>query len=489
MRKKQELFRASSLLRRQPSRLRPFSWLQGSLPWRDNLWDGVRLRRASIWQPSIPDLAWLYAAYALMGIEPPQQHRFISSHRVQSNQRSGRAWVRPAMFSAGVEQKYLSARTGTQEQPRAVRLPRPTSSPRTVVTPAERVVLIQKQESKREQAVDQLRPASLLAQARREQVEPKPRRKSQGSIVSPSLSQLRSLYVRKSEDKSESNQISFSRRKPNKRVISVPNEVVSARTDSVPAVVWSEREKKPQEGMKTVPVSPTWGLEQSKRQDSTLPKESKVQSEQHTLPWSRPVVKPREERSIRLPENNRISAPSLSVRDPVLEKKEGVAEKESRIIVQPNVGSDLVLPPIGKASETETVSSQGTIKRNKVRQEQRKTIQKLTRGNARIEAGRNLRKRTNVSNRIIETSTKPDVIPQIKPSKTVETKEILQRQVSFQEPPIRRYLSEQVRVQTQSGRMISIPIASLPSYLSTKSAPEVEEIRKQLEKAPVERVS
>jgi len=32
---------------------------------------------------------------------------------------------------------------------------------------------------------------------------------------------------------------------------------------------------------------------------------------------------------------------------------------------------------------------------------------------------------------------------------------------------------------------MSIPIASLPSYLSTKSPPEVEEIRKQLERAPV----
>jgi predicted small secreted protein len=40
---------------------------------------------------------------------------------------------------------------------------------------------------------------------------------------------------------------------------------------------------------------------------------------------------------------------------------------------------------------------------------------------------------------------------------------------------------EVVRIRSGSGQMMSVPIASLPSYLSTKSAPEVAEIRKQLD--------
>ena len=257
MRKKQELFRASPLLRRQPSRLRPVSWLHQSLPWRDNLWDGVRLRRASIWQPSIPDLAWLYAAYALMGIEPPQQHRFLSSHRVQSAQRTGRSWIRPAMFSAGVEQKFLSARTATEPQKTGVRLPTPTSSPKAVVTPAERVILLQKQEGKRERAVEQLRPASLLAQAKREQIEPT-RRKNQGTVFSPSLAQLRSLYVRRVEDTAEIKPVSLPAERPKKRVITKKSDVVREPKESVPAIAWSEPEIPQRKGMRVAPLSPDW---------------------------------------------------------------------------------------------------------------------------------------------------------------------------------------------------------------------------------------
>ena len=112
MRKKQELFVPSVLLRQLPTRLRPIGWLFHTLPWRDNLWAGVQLRRASIWQPSIPELAWLYAAYALMGEVPPIQHRYHArtpvSHRRPTHLSMG--WSRPAMqLASAVEKKFLSS--------------------------------------------------------------------------------------------------------------------------------------------------------------------------------------------------------------------------------------------------------------------------------------------------------------------------------------------------------------------------------------------
>ena len=508
MRKKQELFRASPLLRQQPSRLRPVSWLHSSLPWRDNLWDGVRLRRASIWQPSIPDLAWLYAAYALMGIEPPQQHRFLSSHRVQSSQRTGRSWIRPAMFSAGVEQKFLSARTSAEPQKMGVRLPTPTSSPRAVVTPAERVVLIQNQEAKRERAVEQFRPASLLAQAKREQVEPIAERKSQGVIISPSLAKLRSLYVRKTKDKPESNLGSFSREVVKKSVVTKKTDIVPEQKESVPAIAWSEPEGVSREGMRIAPLSPDWSylgtksLNQLQKQDSiraektvqesrTKDKKKAVQiaksintlvsSEQYALPWQSPVISPREERSIG----------EVEERTGTLEKKTSLVEQGPRTMIQPNVGSDLILPPSGRSSSQEdVVNVQSSQRINQVRTEQKNTIQKLKRGNAYIESSRAFQRARSGFDQALVTSTSvsKSVVSQV-PAADRKADETVKKEIPSRIFNVMKALSEQVRIQTKTGRMVSIPIASLSSYLSTKSPEEVEQVRKQLERAPVEAVS
>jgi hypothetical protein len=274
MRKKEELFRASVLLKQQPARLRPVSWLENPLPWRDNIWDGIRLRRASIWQPSIPDLAWLYAAYALMGLEPPTHHRLLSSHRAQTPQRSGRGWGRPAMFSAGVEQKYLSSVQRGETQERGMRLPAPpTRHRKAIVAPGkEETIFVRKQEGKREEAVQQLRPMSLLAKAKRSEIQPKlTSSRGEEKRSAPSLSQLRSLYNKESSQKKDQKSLSLESESFIAREENLAAEYTGERksekkggilssglSQGVPSISWSEKGERSRGGMRYAPLSPEW---------------------------------------------------------------------------------------------------------------------------------------------------------------------------------------------------------------------------------------
>ena len=74
------------MLQPQVSYLQPLNWIsKAALRPPSSIWPSVSFQRASLWQPSIPDLAWLYAAYALQGLTPPPAHRYnIYSSRVSS---------------------------------------------------------------------------------------------------------------------------------------------------------------------------------------------------------------------------------------------------------------------------------------------------------------------------------------------------------------------------------------------------------------------
>ena len=71
----------SSLLHKRKNRIRPQillqsrSWFQ-SISWRTiSLWSTVQFRGESLWKPTIPEMAWLFSAYAIDGTEPPIAHR------------------------------------------------------------------------------------------------------------------------------------------------------------------------------------------------------------------------------------------------------------------------------------------------------------------------------------------------------------------------------------------------------------------------------
>ena len=69
------------LLSHKSSFIKPRILLQSKtwfepIPWRNiALWSTVQFRGESIWRPTIPDMAWLFSAYALDGAEPPTAHR------------------------------------------------------------------------------------------------------------------------------------------------------------------------------------------------------------------------------------------------------------------------------------------------------------------------------------------------------------------------------------------------------------------------------
>ena len=80
----------SNLLHKRKNRMRPQillqsrSWFQ-SISWRTlSLWSTVQFRGESLWKPTIPEMAWLFPAYAIDGTEPPIAHRH---HISTQNQR------------------------------------------------------------------------------------------------------------------------------------------------------------------------------------------------------------------------------------------------------------------------------------------------------------------------------------------------------------------------------------------------------------------
>lgn len=105
--------------------LKPLTWLGMPLQWRDmSLWAASRLRSADLWKPVMPDLAWLYGAYAMMGqmgAAAPVVHR---SHIHQRRApRKGAARSRRAGASAAAaavakrQQRRPSRSTGISSAP------------------------------------------------------------------------------------------------------------------------------------------------------------------------------------------------------------------------------------------------------------------------------------------------------------------------------------------------------------------------------------
>ena len=503
MKKQASLLRLSVVLRQQPVRLRPLNWLQ-ALPWRDSIWDGTRLRQASIWQPSIPDLAWLYAAYALMGLEPPQHHRVLASRRVSHASANNRGWVRPALFSSGVEQKFLSAPSSAQENaPVGMRLPTPPRNIRKtqIAAIAQDVTYVRAQEEKREVVAQQLRPVSLLAQAK---IAPNVARTQEGIQVEkrPSLSQLRSIYAPKRYLRKDSD--SFE-----------PDVFLSTRSSEESSFV-AEKPSKiiRQTSTQQSKVSPKIGLEGevsvSKRARSIASLRAPVSMEgdaHQTMPWRRPIITNTREgdgADSDVGEENSTKKTSNDM---------GRFLATERRLVQPTMGNEIVFTPAREGSTEEEYAQLKRIQKQK-------SIQQVARGTARIEAGRLLRpqkksiqeERTEVVFRkkreqpvvseknIVEKTSTADITPKQEPKKQKsfeneiveqlparQAKKAVERELPKWSKPASIEKTGTLRLSLESGQVVSVPVGSLAKFLENKSPEESKSIRKQVTRIIEER--